>query len=173
MPATLHAQKQQACEGAGTRPCLGLKACARALHAGRAVVLPLTRLLSVLARPLQAIDLLDEAGSRVRIATYNARRAGAGREGLEAAATSYLELEQVIATKNEAVQVRGAGEAGRRGGVGSSLMGCRKQERWLPARVILGRAESTSDVLSFAAMQPADPPLPAHLHLVPAAGPAV
>lgn len=56
--------------------------------------------------PPQAIDLLDEAGSRVRIATYNARRAGAGREGLEAAATSYMELEQVIATKNEAVQVR-------------------------------------------------------------------
>ncbi|KAL4441273.1 hypothetical protein ABPG77_011510 [Micractinium sp. CCAP 211/92] len=54
--------------------------------------------------PDKAIDLLDEAGSRVRIATYNARRAGAGREGLEAAATSYMELEQVIATKNEAVQ---------------------------------------------------------------------
>ena len=54
--------------------------------------------------PDKAIDLLDEAGSRVRIAAYNARKAGAGRDTAEAAATSYLELEQVVATKAEAVQ---------------------------------------------------------------------
>lgn len=54
--------------------------------------------------PDKAIDLLDEAGSRVRIAAYAARQAGAGRETQEAAATSYLELEQVVATKGEAVQ---------------------------------------------------------------------
>jgi ATP-dependent Clp protease ATP-binding subunit ClpC len=53
--------------------------------------------------PDKAIDLIDEAGSRVRIAAYNARRAGAGRDSAEAAATSYLELEQVVATKGEAV----------------------------------------------------------------------
>jgi ATP-dependent Clp protease ATP-binding subunit ClpC len=54
--------------------------------------------------PDKAIDLLDEAGSRVRIASYVARKAAGGREGLEAANTSYLELEQVLATKAEAVQ---------------------------------------------------------------------
>jgi len=64
--------------------------------------------------PPQAIDLLDEAGSRVRIATYNARRSADGREGLEAAATSYMELDQVISTKQEAVQV--GARAGRRAG---------------------------------------------------------
>lgn len=69
--------------------------------------------------PPQAIDLLDEAGSRVRIASYTARKAAGGREGLEAANTSYLELEQVLATKAEAVQVRGVGLG--RGGVG---VGC-------------------------------------------------
>ena len=40
----------------------------------------------------------------MRIAAYNARKAGAGRDTAEAAATSYLELEQVVATKAEAVQ---------------------------------------------------------------------
>jgi hypothetical protein len=53
--------------------------------------------------PDKAIDLLDEAGSRVRIAAYQARRAGAGRDSAEAAASSYMELEQVVATKAEAV----------------------------------------------------------------------
>ena len=86
--------------------------------------------------PAQAIDLLDEAGSRVRIATYHARRAAAAeagdaaaREGLEAAANSYLELEQVIAGKDEAVQV---GE--RRLGVGGRgrplVEMCRAREGW-------------------------------------------
>lgn len=60
----------------------------------------------LVAPTCQAIDLLDEAGSRVRIASYTARKAAGGREGLEAANTSYLELEQVLATKAEAVQVR-------------------------------------------------------------------
>lgn len=39
--------------------------------------------------PCQAIDLLDEAGSRVRIATYLARKEAGGREGLEAANTRW------------------------------------------------------------------------------------
>ena len=73
----------------------------------------------------QAIDLLDEAGSRVRIAAYTARKGmlasalaegegtdvapaatqGAAAEREALAASSYLELEQGIATKDEAVQV--------------------------------------------------------------------
>jgi hypothetical protein len=45
----------------------------------------------------------------VRIAAYNARRAEGGQDGVEAAATSYLELEQVMNTKDEAVEVSEAG----------------------------------------------------------------
>ena len=79
-----------------------------------------------MAPTCQAIDLLDEAGSRVRIASYTARKAAGGREGLEAANTSYLELEQVLATKAEAVQVRQG--TGRR-------HGCLKREPWGCAQV--------------------------------------
>lgn len=52
----------------------------------------------------QAIDLLDEAGSRVRIAAYEAWRAR-GRDAAELAATSYQDLEQVMDAKDEAVRV--------------------------------------------------------------------
>ena len=62
--------------------------------------------------PRQAIDLLDEAGSRVRIAAYQARREGGGRDALDAAAASYSELQQVMDTKEEAVKVRGRGWVG-------------------------------------------------------------
>jgi ATP-dependent Clp protease ATP-binding subunit ClpC len=53
--------------------------------------------------PDKAIDLLDEAGSRVRIAAYNARR-DAGGDASEVAAVSYGELSQVIETKDEAAK---------------------------------------------------------------------
>lgn len=54
--------------------------------------------------PDKAIDLMDEAGSRVRIAAYNARRRAPPGEGAEAAATSYEELVQVMDTKEEALK---------------------------------------------------------------------
>ncbi|GAB4819073.1 hypothetical protein N2152v2_006119 [Parachlorella kessleri] len=53
--------------------------------------------------PDKAIDLLDEAGSRVRIATYNALR-GQGGNATDLAATSYQDLAQVMDAKEEAVQ---------------------------------------------------------------------
>ncbi len=55
--------------------------------------------------PPQAIDLLDEAGSRVRIAAYAALREQ-GRGAAEMAATSYQDLAQIMDAKDEAVQVR-------------------------------------------------------------------
>ena len=53
--------------------------------------------------PDKAIDLLDEAGSRVRIATYNALK-DAGDEAMDAAIASYGELSQVMETKDEAAR---------------------------------------------------------------------
>ena len=52
----------------------------------------------------QAIDLLDEAGSRVRIAAYLGRAAtdGSGRPG---GAGPWAELQDVLAAKAEAAQV--------------------------------------------------------------------
>jgi AAA lid domain len=54
----------------------------------------------------QAIDLLDEAGSRVRIAAYLGRAAadGSGRPG---GAGPWAELQDVLAAKAEAAQVGG------------------------------------------------------------------
>lgn len=40
----------------------------------------ITQLVCPVAVSLQAIDLIDEAGSRVRISAYNARKEGAVRE---------------------------------------------------------------------------------------------
>lgn len=51
-----------------------------------------------LAVPVQAIDLIDEAGSRVRISAYNARKDGAMREDPKV---------------DEYLQVRGGGAAGQ------------------------------------------------------------
>jgi ATP-dependent Clp protease ATP-binding subunit ClpA len=60
--------------------------------------------------PDKAIDVMDEAGSRVRIAAYGARRAAA--EGaLEAATAAYGELASVAETKELMARVR---EAARR-----------------------------------------------------------
>lgn len=53
--------------------------------------------------PDKAIDLLDEAGSRVRIAAYNALKE-AGDDAMDAAAASYGELSQVMETKDEAAR---------------------------------------------------------------------
>jgi ATP-dependent Clp protease ATP-binding subunit ClpC len=53
--------------------------------------------------PDKAIDLIDEAGSRVRIAAHQARK-GAGDDATELANASYRELEQVVACKVEAVR---------------------------------------------------------------------
>jgi len=53
--------------------------------------------------PDKAIDVLDEAGSRVRIAAYNARQE-VGAEASELAAASYGELQQVMDTKEEAAR---------------------------------------------------------------------
>lgn len=67
--------------------------------------------------PIQAIDLLDEAGSRARIAAGAARRASLERAlsaqpdqdagaRAPAAAASWAELAQVLQAKDEAVKVR-------------------------------------------------------------------
>ena len=53
--------------------------------------------------PDKAIDLIDEAGSRVRIDAYTALKAG-GCEAAELAAASYNELVQVMDTKDEAAK---------------------------------------------------------------------
>ena len=53
--------------------------------------------------PDKAIDLIDEAGSRVRIAAYNALK-DAGEEAMEAASAAYGELSQVMETKEEAAR---------------------------------------------------------------------
>ena len=53
--------------------------------------------------PDKAIDLIDEAGSRVRISSYNALKE-AGDDAMEAAAAAYLELAQVMETKEEAAR---------------------------------------------------------------------
>lgn len=53
--------------------------------------------------PDKAIDLLDEAGSRVRITAHNARK-DAGIEASELAAVTYGELAQVMDTKEEAAR---------------------------------------------------------------------
>ncbi len=53
--------------------------------------------------PDKAIDLLDEAGSRVRITAYNALK-DAGDDAMDAAAASYGELSQVMETKDEAAR---------------------------------------------------------------------
>lgn len=57
---------------------------------------------------LQAIDVLDEAGSRARIAAYLARGAvdSSGRPG---GAGLWAELQDVLAAKAEAAQVRSIG----------------------------------------------------------------
>lgn len=52
----------------------------------------------------QAIDLLDEAGSRVRIAAY-LRRAAADGSGRPGGAGPWAELQDVLAAKAEAAQV--------------------------------------------------------------------
>lgn len=53
--------------------------------------------------PDKAIDLIDEAGSKVRIAAYNALK-DAGDDAMEAAAAAYGELSQVMETKEEAAR---------------------------------------------------------------------
>lgn len=53
--------------------------------------------------PDKAIDVLDEAGSRVRIAAYNACKE-VGEEVADMAATSYADLVQVMDAKEEAVK---------------------------------------------------------------------
>lgn len=57
--------------------------------------------------PDKAIDLLDEAGSRVRIAAHAARRdaLSAGRAVSDSVAP-WLELQQVLEAKDEAIKVR-------------------------------------------------------------------
>ena len=75
------------CRGGGRRPtassaCLCLAATTAPTH--RPTPLP-----PAFPSPPQAIDLLDEAGSRVRIASYMARKEAGGREGLEAANTRW------------------------------------------------------------------------------------
>ena len=56
--------------------------------------------------PDKAIDLMDEAGSRVRIAAHAARRAALASGRLLADHTApWLELQQVLEAKEEAVKV--------------------------------------------------------------------
>lgn len=57
--------------------------------------------------PDKAIDLMDEAGSRVRIAAHTARRAALASGRLLADRTApWLELQQVLEAKEEAIKVR-------------------------------------------------------------------
>ncbi len=56
--------------------------------------------------PDKAIDLMDEAGSRVRIAAHAARRAALASGRLLAdRAAPWLELQQVLEAKEEAIKV--------------------------------------------------------------------
>ena len=57
--------------------------------------------------PDKAIDLMDEAGSRVRIAAHTARRAALASGRLLADRSApWLELQQVLEAKEEAIKVR-------------------------------------------------------------------
>ena len=62
--------------------------------------------------PDKAIDLMDEAGSRVRIAAHAARRKvlASGRLVADGSAP-WMELQQVLEAKEEAIKVRVAGGA--------------------------------------------------------------
>ena len=56
--------------------------------------------------PDKAIDLLDEAGSRARIAAHVARRdALSGGRAVADAVAPWLELQQVLEAKDEAIKV--------------------------------------------------------------------
>lgn len=56
--------------------------------------------------PDKAIDLLDEAGSRARIAAHMARRdALSGGRAVADAVAPWLELQQVLEAKDEAIKV--------------------------------------------------------------------
>ena len=84
--------------------------------------------------PDKAIDLIDEAGSRVRIASYNALKE-AGAEVRVAAVEAYVELRQVMETKDEAARDLLFEEA--------TLLRCRELE--LKSK-LTGDADSTAAV---------------------------
>ena len=79
--------------------------------------------------PDKAIDLMDEAGSRVRIATHAARRKvlASGRLVADSSAP-WMELQQVLEAKEEAIKVRVARDTDLHLGFGSLEAICQIRE---------------------------------------------